>query len=130
MQSLFLSRVATACVVLICVCLPAWPQQSTPAPPPNIVHVDAAVLFEGHAVTGLTPGDFIVLDQKKPRQVLSFAASEQPLDVLILFDVSSSMLAGVQSLAAGAHDALGKLHAGDRVGIMVHDGHSRVLLPF
>lgn len=58
----------------------------------SLVHVDAEVLAEdGHILTGFHREDFRVFDERKEQPILQFAAEEQPLDLILLFDISGSM---------------------------------------
>ena len=97
----------------------------------SLVHVDAEVTSaDGRLVTGLTRADFRVLDEGKPQTIVTFSAEEQPLDLILLFDVSGSMRAVVPQVASAARQGLQELRPGDRVSVMVFNSHSWQLAPF
>jgi VWFA-related protein len=94
-----------------------------------LVRVDAQVIDRSNrAITGLRPEDFIIYEEGQQQQIRNFARENLPVDVLFLVDVSGSMQPHVQRLANAAHQALGVLGEGDRVGIMVFDRSSRIRL--
>jgi len=95
-----------------------------------LVHVDAEVLEDGRMLDGFGKDDFRILDDGKPQPVLHFSAGEQALDLILLFDISGSMQAVVQAVAAAAHQALQELRAGDRVAVMVFNTRSREVAGF
>ena len=69
----------------------------------SLVHVDAEVLAKnGRVLTGFSKGDFRVFDE----------GEEQPLDLVLLIDISRSMRHQVQKVAAAAHQALKELRTG------------------
>jgi Ca-activated chloride channel family protein len=96
----------------------------------SLVHVDTEVLHDGRIVSGLTKDDFRVLDEGKPQPIVTFSAEEQPLDLILLFDISGSMRPQVKAVAAAARQGLAELRTGDRVSVMVFNTRSRVLAGF
>lgn len=97
----------------------------------SLVHVDAEVLgAEGRVLSGLSKEDFRVFDDGKEQSVLNFSADEQPLDLILLFDISASMRLVVQRVADAARQGLAELRHGDRVSVMVFNSRSRVVSPF
>lgn len=97
----------------------------------SLVHVDAEVLSQdGRILTGLHKEDFRVFDERKEQPILQFAAEEQPLDLILLFDISGSMRGVVQEVADAARQGLHQLQAGDRVCVMVFNSRSREVAPF
>jgi len=97
----------------------------------SLVHVDAEVLGEdGRILTGFHKEDFRVFDERKEQPILQFAAEEQPLDLILLFDISGSMRGVVQEVANAAHQGLHELQSGDRVCVMVFNSGSREIAPF
>jgi VWFA-related protein len=97
----------------------------------SLVHVDAEVLAEdGRILTGFHREDFRVFDERKEQPILQFAAEEQPLDLILLFDISGSMRGVVQEVADGARQGLHQLQPGDRVCVMVFNSRSREVAPF
>ncbi|MGD0869683.1 MAG: VWA domain-containing protein [Bryobacteraceae bacterium] len=97
----------------------------------SLVHVDAEVLAQdGRILTGFHKEDFRVFDERKEQPILQFAAEEQPLDLILLFDISGSMRGVVQEVADAARQGLHQLQAGDRVCVMVFNTRSREVAPF
>jgi VWFA-related protein len=96
-----------------------------------LVHVDAEVTgADGRILTGLTQDDFRVLDERKEQAILHFSAEEEPLDLILLFDISGSMDAVVQGVASAAREGFQELRPGDRVSVMVFNSQSRVISGF
>jgi VWFA-related protein len=96
-----------------------------------LVHVDAEVTApDGRILTGFTRSDFRVFDQGKEQAIVNFSAEEQPLDLILLFDISGSMRPQVERVAASARQAFRELRPGDRVSVMVFNSRSRVVEPF
>ena len=97
----------------------------------SLVHVDAEVLAQdGRILTGFHKEDFRVFDERKEQPILQFAAEEQPLDLILLFDISGSMRGVVQEVADAARQGLHELQPGDRVCVMVFNSSSREVAPF
>ncbi len=96
-----------------------------------LVHVDAEVTgADGRILTGLAKNDFRVLDERKEQPILQFASEDEPLDLILLFDISGSMRAVVEAVAAAAREGFRELQPGDRVCVMVFNTRSRVIAPF
>ncbi len=97
----------------------------------SLVHVDAEVTSaDGRLIAGLTQADFRVLDEGKLQRIVNFSTTEQPLDLILLFDVSGSMRSVVGAVAGAARQGLQELRPGDRVCVMTFNSRSRVLAPF
>jgi VWFA-related protein len=97
----------------------------------SLVHVDAEVLGQdGRILAGLHKEDFRVFDERKEQPILQFAAEEQPLDLILLFDISGSMRRVVQEVADAARQGLHELQSGDRVCVMVFNSRSREVAAF
>ncbi|HEY2012475.1 MAG TPA: VWA domain-containing protein [Bryobacteraceae bacterium] len=96
-----------------------------------LVHADAEVTApDGRTLTGFNKDDFRVFDEGKEQPIVNFAAEQQALDMILLFDVSGSMRAVVESVAASARQAFRELRPGDRVAVMVFNSRSRLVAPF
>jgi VWFA-related protein len=94
-------------------------------------HVDAEVLGpDGRILTGFHKEDFRVFYERKEQPILQFAAEEQPLDLILLFDIGGSMRGVVQEVADAARQGLHQLRPGDRVCVMVFNSRSREVAPF
>lgn len=85
-----------------------------------LVKVDTQVIDRnGRSVTGLTPEDFVVLDEGAPQKVVHFSRDSDPLDLVLLLDVSGSMSQSIGDLAAAARSALRLLGPQDRVAVIL-----------
>ncbi len=95
------------------------------------VHVDAEVLSaDGHVITGLSGTDFRVFDEGKSQAIVALRGNEEPLDLVLLIDVSGSMRLAPQKLRAASQEAFGELRNGDRIEVVTFNNRSRVVLPF
>ena len=123
-------------LVLLLACISSVLAQETPGTPTfkggvSLVHVDAAVTAaDGRLLDGFGKDDFRVLDEGKPQPIVQFAAGEEALDLILLFDVSGSMRPKVAEVAAAAKRGMQELRKGDRVAIMVFNTRPRLILPF
>jgi len=70
-------------------------------------------------VGGLTKDDFVVLDENQPQPIVSFEHGDEPVNLLLLFDISGSMQKYIEQIAQTARVALDHLRPADRVAIMV-----------
>jgi len=96
-----------------------------------LVHVDAEVVSaDGRILTGFTKDDFRVLDERKEQPIVQFSSDEQPLDLILLFDVSGSMQRTVAEVSAAAHQGLHELRAGDRVAVWTFNTNSHQVAGF
>jgi VWFA-related protein len=95
----------------------------------SLVHVDAEVTDGTRTLGGFHREDFIVKDNGQPQTIVHFSQEEEPLDVILLFDISGSMRPKIQKVAESAHTALAELRPGDRVAVMTFHGSSRLVLP-
>lgn len=96
-----------------------------------LVHVDAEVVSQdGRVLNGFTQADFRILDERKEQPISHFSEGEEPLDLILLFDISGSMRPKAKAVAAAAHEGLQELRPGDRVAVMVFNSRSRVIAPF
>ncbi len=82
------------------------------------VRVVVQVMEDNHTLKGLTKEDFIVTDQELPRTIVACDQEKEPLDLLLLLDISGSMRQHIQEMSDTARDALKFLAPGDRVAIM------------
>jgi VWFA-related protein len=95
------------------------------------VHVDAEVLSaDGHAVTGLSAGDFRVFDEGRSQPIVGLGTSEEPLDLVLLVDVSGSTRLAPRKLRSASHQAFGELKIDDRIEVMTFNKTSPLALPF
>jgi len=83
------------------------------------VRIDAQVTQGKDLVRGLAKEDFVVTDEGQPQTIVSFQHGEEPLNLVLLFDISGSMQKYIEEIAQTAREALDHLRPGDRVAIMV-----------
>jgi VWFA-related protein len=111
--------------ILVPILLPAQP--ATFRAGVTLVKVDTAVTDRGgRTISGLTEQDFEVYDENAPQKILYFEHELDPLDVLLLLDVSGSMHPSLAELAGAARAALRPLGSGDRVAVMLFARSSEV----
>ena len=83
------------------------------------VRVDAQVVQDGKLITDLTAQDFVIREEGKPQQIVYFGREQEPLSLLLVFDVSGSMRKFVEQVADVARQSLIYLRSNDQVGVMV-----------
>jgi VWFA-related protein len=83
-----------------------------------LVKVDAEVAGKTGVIDGLKREDFVVLDNGVPQPVRYFSQEEEPLDLVLLFDISQSMGPSIQKVASSAKLAMSELRKGDRLAVM------------
>ena len=81
-------------------------------------HVDAVlvpiiVTDRGRFVRGLQRGDFEVLEDGVPQQLIAFASEDSPLDLVLAIDVSGSMEKTLDDVKDAVKQLLSKLRPGD-----------------
>ena len=83
------------------------------------VRVDVQVTQGKDLVKDLAKEDFVVTDEGQAQTVVSFNHGNEPLNLLLLLDISGSMQPHIDSISKTARAALAHLRPGDRVAIMV-----------
>ena len=85
----------------------------------EVVRLDVLVAERGRPISGLTPADFTVLDNDVPQAIEFMSADELPLNVILNFDVSSSVAGRrLQDLRAAGQAVLDNLRPGDRAALV------------
>lgn len=97
----------------------------------SLVRVDTEALdADGRILAGLKQDDFRVFDDGVNQPVVGFSFEEEPLDLILLFDLSGSMrsklLGVVRAVELGFHE----LKKGDRVCIMGFHAVAQEIAPF
>ncbi len=92
----------------------------------TLVRVDVQAGEKQRVLGDLTKDDFVIYDEGQPRDILHFGRESEPLDVLLLLDVSGSMRRYLEQMAASARQALAQLRDGDRVGVMLFSRRTQV----
>jgi VWFA-related protein len=115
--------------LLLMVAGPARAQQEQPLfrAGVTLVKIDAQVTDrQGRLIPDLTGDDFQIFDQGEPQKISYFGRESEPLDILLLLDVSGSMRRWLEEMAANAHAALKHLQESDRVGVMLFARRQKV----
>jgi hypothetical protein len=89
-----------------------------------LVKVDTEVTDGTRVLVGFQKDDFRILDNGTEQPILYFSQGEEPPDLILLFDLSGSMIPRLKKLSESAHAALAKLRNGDRVSVMVFGSKS------
>ena len=115
-------------LAILLLALPAFGQEQTPVFRATTawVRVDVQVGEKRRVLGDLSKDDFVVYDEGQPQKILYFGRDSEPLDVLLLLDVSGSMRRYLEQMAANARQALAELHDGDRVGVMLFSRRTQV----
>lgn len=95
-----------------------------------LVKVDAQVTNKTGVIDGLRREDFSVLDNGQPQPIRYFSQEEEPLDIVLLFDISASMGPSIQKVASSARLAISELRQGDRVAVMSFNTGVWMEVPF
>jgi len=129
---LFTATVALSALVVLGQDDRVAPPQETPIfrADVKLVKVDAEVTDGTRLLGGFQKDDFRIFDNGTEQSILYFSQGEEPLDLIVLFDMSGSMIPKVKKLSESAHAALAELRSGDRVSVMIFGSRSRVVLPF
>jgi Ca-activated chloride channel homolog len=83
------------------------------------VRVDVQVTQGKDLVTGLTKDDFVIADEGHPQSIVSFDHGDEPVNLMLLLDISGSMQPVIEQISQTAREALNHLRPADRVAIMV-----------
>jgi VWFA-related protein len=116
--------------LLVCFASLALAQTPTFQAGTSQVRVDVEVFSGSAVVAGLRPADFLVRDSGRTQPVLHVTQNEEPIDLILLFDISGSMEKTVARVAASARQALAQLRPGDRVAVMTFASRPRLLSGF
>ena len=96
----------------------------------SLVHVDAEVTDGNRSLAGFHKEDFLITDNRVPQHILYFSQDVEPLDLILLFDISGSMRPKIEKVAATSRRAFTELRAGDRVAVMAFNSSSKIVAPF
>ena len=83
----------------------------------SLVRVDAQVTEGMGSVAGLRADDFVVKDNDREQPLRYCSQDEEPLDLMLLFDISASMRPSIRRVAAEGRIAMRELRSGDRVAV-------------
>ena len=90
------------------------------------VRVDIQVTEGKKLIKDLTKDDFIITDEGQPQSIVSVAHGDEPVNLILLLDISGSMQKSIDEIAQDARESLEHLRPGDRVAIMVFARRSAV----
>ncbi len=90
------------------------------------VRLDVQAMQGKDLIKDLGKDDFAIADEGQPQTILSFSHGDEPLNLILLLDISGSMQQYIEEIAKTARAALSHLRAGDRVAIMVFAKKSEV----
>lgn len=97
----------------------------------NLIRVDAQVTdASGRDISNLREQDFTVFDEGEQRQVAHFGRETEPLDVILVLDVSGSMYRYLRDLSTNTATALRQLRPGDRVALLLFASRSELMQAF
>lgn len=95
----------------------------------TLVHINVEVRdASNRIVQDLRQEDFKVFEGGREQHIVYFLSEKQPLDLLFLLDVSSSMRRRIRQISDASREALDVLRPGDRVSIVTFDTGARVTL--
>ena len=80
-------------------------------------------------ILDLQASDFQILDEDQPRDIVYFGDDAGPLDLVLLLDVSGSVLEALPQVANAANDALAVLQPGDRAAVMAFSKKTALTQP-
>jgi VWFA-related protein len=72
---------------------------------------------DGRLVATLTQGDFEIRDEGRPQPITLFDNSPQPIQLIVMLDVSGSMEGNLPLLRGSAEQLFERLHRGDRAKV-------------
>ena len=90
------------------------------------VRLDVQITDGNRPLNGLTKDDFLVTDEGHLQTIAYFAHENEPLNLLLLLDISGSMQKYITQISQTARDAMKFLRPGDRVAIMVFAKRSEI----
>ena len=90
------------------------------------VQASADVAESGRPITVLTTNDLELRDEGKPQAILYFAHDSEPLDIVLLLDVSGSVRRYLADMMSISRVALSRLLPQDRVAVMIFSRDARI----
>jgi len=122
------AEIAIASVYFPVLCLPQNPHPTFHAET-ELVILDVQVLHvkTGAPAPALTASDFQISEEAVPQTILHLSRDENPLSVVLLFDLTDSVRGVLQRLAEGAQTALSHFKPSDQVAVMVYSAHAQLI---
>jgi len=94
------------------------------------VRAEVQVTQKSRVLSNLSREDFVLRDEGVVTEVAEFGMENDPLDVMMLLDVSGSMTSYLYEVSRAADAALAQLQPSDRVGVMIFSKQAKVLSEF
>jgi Ca-activated chloride channel homolog len=94
----------------------------------NLIRVEVQVTEKERPVMGLRQEQFTVFDNGVAQPIVTLMAEEQPLDLVLLVDLSGSMIRMLEELRRNVAGALKQLRPVDQIGIVSFATESKVEL--
>jgi len=94
------------------------------------VRAEVQVTQKSRVLSNLSREDFVLRDEGVVTEVAEFGMESDPLDVMMLLDVSGSMTSYLYEVSRAADAALAQLQPSDRVGVMIFSKQAKVLSEF
>lgn len=91
--------------------------------------MDVQVTEKDRVVRGLSASSFALFDNGVPAAITGFGEESDPVDLLMLLDVSGSMTSYLYEVSRAAGVALEELTPEDRVGVMIFSKQGKLLNP-
>jgi len=91
-----------------------------------LVRIDVQVIDGKRPVAGLRKEDFVLHEQGSPRTIEYFGREAEPLQVILLLDVSGSMGKMLRDMSAMARQALSQLKPADQAGVFLFARQARM----
>jgi Ca-activated chloride channel family protein len=120
----------TACFLRFLLPVPVAAQQPIQSAA-ELVKIDVSVADkQGHFVTGLSQGDFLILDNGVEKPPAFFAPTEEPARMLLMIETGPAVyLIHGQHLSA-AYSLLKGLDPADQVALVTYDSTAHEIVPF
>lgn len=98
----------------------------------ELVVVDAQVLRKklGTPVEGLIERDFVLYEDGVKQQITHFSQDKLPLSIVLLLDISGSVMPAVKQVRDSGLTALNELKAGDEVALMAFGLWAKIVQDF
>jgi VWFA-related protein len=122
-----------ACFAAVCLAAAtvSADQQQTFRTGIELVAVDVSARYRGEPILGLTAGDFEVLDNGVPQEVVDVSYGTLPIDVTLAIDISFAREDGfIDRLRKGVADFMTRLGKADRVKLILFNSRDRRAVDF
>ena len=96
----------------------------------NVVRVDVQVEEGGRLLNDLTREDFRIFDDNASQPATHFGHEREPVSLLLLLDVSGSMVKSIDALARASRQAMSVLKPEDKVAVMLFARNQKVTQEF